>query len=93
MKNDLHLRNNLSKYFFNLCYKNSKQPWPVWFLWLSIVLQSERLLVQLQVGTYMSGLWSRSPAWGHVGGNQWMFLSHIHVSLFFSLPYSPSKDK
>ena len=35
----------------------------------------------------------RSPAGTHPRGNGWMFLSHIDVSLSFSLPPPLSKNK
>ena len=33
------------------------------------------------------------PSGGHARGNQWMFLSHIHVTLPLFLPLFPSKNK
>ena len=40
---------------------------------------------------HMPGLQVQSPFGAHPRGNQLMFLSHIDVSLSFSLPSPPSK--
>ena len=58
--------------------------------WSGVIPQRERSLVRLLVRAHAwaAGL---DPGWGHVRGNQLMFLSHINVSP--SLPFSLKINK
>ena len=63
-------------------------PWLVWLSGLSTSLGMERSLVQFLVSAcaWVAG---QVLSWGHVGGNQSVFPSHIAVSLPRFLPPFP----
>ena len=64
--------------------KHVGKPWLVWLSGLSAGLRTERSPVQFPVRAH-AWVVGRVPSWGHVRGNRLMFLSHINVSLSFSL--------
>ena len=68
--------------------KKINHPWLVWISGLSAGLWTKRLLVQFPVRAHAWGA-GQVPSWGHARGNQWMYLSHIDVSL----PPFPPKNK
>ena len=61
------------------------EPWLVWLSGMSISPQTERSLVRFLVRAHV-WIVGQVPSWGHAGGNQLMFLSHIIVSLPLFLP-------
>ena len=68
------------------------QPWLVWFSGLSARLGTKRSKIGFPVGA-QAWAGGQVPLWGSAGGNLWMFLYHIDVSLSFLLPSPLSKNK
>ena len=62
-------------------------PWLVWLSGWSTSLRTKRSLVRFLARAHACVV-GQVPSWGHVGGNQSMYLSHIDVSLpLFLLPF------
>ena len=63
-------------------------PWLVWLSGLNVIPQTKRSLVRFPVRAH-AWVAGQVPGWGHVRGNQSMFLSHIDISLPLFLSPSP----
>ena len=74
------------------CLSNNQSPRLVWLSGLSTGLWMERSLVWFRVRAH-AWLSGQVPSWGHVRGNQLMYLLHIDVFLPLFLPPFPSLQK